>query len=292
MQELLVPVQVRFRLKLALALVTSEPLHGFPGGVLEPYMIIQTLLPLRPELATEAAEPFRFFVGFVQDHVTFQAVFPFCFVRALFTMKPRRLFFRRVLDPLVLPQSAPLPCLEVALVAFQPFDVFFWFSFRMTQFCVSVQVVFGFGLEVTLVTSKPVHSFGCGVYQVHVTSQVFFLQSSVLTIKAVKPVCFFVGFVHSHYVTFKRGFQFCFVRALFAPQPQHFFVWRVFDQFVILHSVPLFHFEVAFVALQPSAAVLFDLYVRMAQFYVFVQVIFGFALVQTLVTSNPLHKFG
>jgi hypothetical protein len=192
-------------------------------------MIIHTLLSLRPELAVEAVEPFRFFVGFVHVHVTFQAVFPFCFVGALFTLKPHHLFFGRVLVPIVLPQSAPLPCLVVAFVAFQPFDVLFDLSVRMTQFCVSVQVVFGFGLEVTLVTSKPLHSFGCGVFHQHVTSQVIFLQRPVLTIKAVKPVCFFVGFVQSNYVTFKRVFQFCFVRALFAPQPQHFFVCCVFD---------------------------------------------------------------
>jgi hypothetical protein len=198
-----VPVQVRFRLKLALALVTSEPLHGFPGGVLEPYMIIQTLLPLRPELAVEAAEPFRFFVGFVQDYVTFQAVFPFCFVGALFTLKPRRLFVGRVLGPLVFPQSVPLPCLVVAFVAFKPFDVLFGFSVRMAQFCVFVQVIFDFGLVLTLVTSKPLHSFGCGMFHQHVASQVFFLQSPVLTIEAVKPVSFFVGSVHTQYVTSK-----------------------------------------------------------------------------------------
>jgi hypothetical protein len=229
MQAFLVPVQVRYRLKFALALVTSEASHGFRGRVLEQHMIIQTLLHLRPELAVEAVEPFRFFVGFVQVRVTFQAVFPFCFVGALFTLKPHHLFFGHVLDPLVLPQSAPLPCLVVAFVAFQPFDVLFDLSVRMTQFCVSVQIVFGFGLEVTLVTSKPLHGFGCGVSHQHVPSQVIFLQRPVLTIKAVKPVCFFVGFVQSNYVTFKRIFQFCFVRALFAPQPQHFFVCCVFD---------------------------------------------------------------
>jgi hypothetical protein len=203
MQKFLVPVQVRFRLKFALALVTSEPLHGFRDGVLESHMIIETLLPLRPELAVEAAEPFRFVVGFVQDHVTFQAVFPFCFVRALFTLKPRRLIDGRVFEPLVLPQSAPLPCLVVAFVAFKPFDVLFDLSIRMAQFCVFVQVVFDFALVVTLVTSKPLHSFRCGVFHQNVASQVSFLQSPVLTIEAVKPVSFLVGFVHTQYVTSK-----------------------------------------------------------------------------------------
>jgi hypothetical protein len=224
MQESLVPVKAKFRFKFALALVTSEPSHGIRGGVLEQHMIIQALLTLRFVLAVEAVEPFRFFVGFVQVHVTFQAEFPFCFVGALFTMKPRRLFFRRVLDPLVFPQSVPLPCLVVAFVAFQPFDVFFDFFVRMAQFCVSVQVVLDFALVLTLVTSKPLHSFGCGMFDQHVTCQVFFPLTPVLTIQAVNPLCFFVEFVHSHYVTFKRGFQFCFVRALFAPQPQHIFV--------------------------------------------------------------------
>jgi hypothetical protein len=229
MQEFLVPIQVRFRLKFALALVTSEPSHGFRGGVFEQHVMSQIVLTLRPVLAVEAVEPFRFFVGFVQVRVTFQAVFPFSFVGALFTLKPHHLFFGRVLVPIVLPQSAPLPCLVVAFVAFQPFDVLFDLSVRMAQFCVSVQVVFDFGLEVTLVTSKPLHSFGCGVFHQHVTSQIIFLQRPVFTIEAVKPVCFVVGFVQSNYVTFKRVFQFCFVRALFAPQPQHFFVSCVFD---------------------------------------------------------------
>jgi hypothetical protein len=114
---------------------------------------------------------------------------------------------------------------EVAFVAPRPFDVLFDFHryVRMVQFCVFLQVVFGFALVLTLVTSKPLHSFGCGVFQVHVTSQVSFTPSPVFTIKAVKPVCFFVGFMEKH-VTSKRVFQFCFVRALFALQPQRFFV--------------------------------------------------------------------
>jgi hypothetical protein len=87
-------------------------------------------------------------------------------------MKPRRFFVRYVLVPIVLPPSAPLPCLEVAFVALQPFDVLFDVHryVRMAQLCVSVQVVFGFGLEVTLGTSKPLQSFGRGVFQQHVTS--------------------------------------------------------------------------------------------------------------------------
>jgi hypothetical protein len=101
MQVFLVPVQVRFRLKFALALVTSEPSHVFRGGVLDQYMIIQTLLTLRPVLAVEAVEPFRFFIGFVQVHVTFQFVFPYCFVRALLALKPHHLFVRRVFGLLV-----------------------------------------------------------------------------------------------------------------------------------------------------------------------------------------------
>jgi hypothetical protein len=76
MQAFLVPVQVRFRLKFALALVTSEASHGFRGRVLEQHMIIQNLLHFRPELAVEAVEPFRFFVGFVPIYVRFQVVFP------------------------------------------------------------------------------------------------------------------------------------------------------------------------------------------------------------------------
>jgi hypothetical protein len=223
MQVFLVPVQVRFRLKFALALVTSQPSHGFRGGVFEQHVMFQILLSLRPVLAVEAVEPFRFFIGFVQVHVTFQADFPFCFVGALFTLKPRRLFDGRVLGPLVFPQSVPLPCLVVAFVAFQPFDVFFGFSVRMAQFCVSVQVIFGFGLVLTLVTSKPLQSFGCGVFNQHVTCQVFFPPSPVLAIEAVIPHSFFIGFVQIH-VTSKRALQFCFVRALFTLHPQHFFV--------------------------------------------------------------------
>jgi hypothetical protein len=122
MQEFLVPIQAKFRLKFALALVTSEPSRGFRGGVLEQHVMFQILLTLRPVLAVESVEPLRFFVGFVQSQVTFQAVFPFCFVRALFTLKPRRFFVRYVLVPIVLPHSAPLPCPEVAFVAFQPFE--------------------------------------------------------------------------------------------------------------------------------------------------------------------------
>jgi hypothetical protein len=80
MQVFLVPVQVRFRLKFALALVTSEPLHGFRGSVFEQHVIFQIVFTLRPVLAVEAVEPFRFFVGFVQLHVTFQVAFPYCFV--------------------------------------------------------------------------------------------------------------------------------------------------------------------------------------------------------------------
>jgi hypothetical protein len=209
-----------------------------------------------PVLTIQAVKPLCFFIGFVQSHyVTSKREFQICF--------------------------------EIAFVALQPFNR----HVRMVQFCVFVQVIFGFGLILTLVTSKPLHSFGCGMFHQHMASQVVFLQGLVLTIEAVKPVGFFVRFVHNHYVRFKRGLQFCFERALFALQPQHFFVWCVFDQFVILHSVVVFYFEVAFVAFQPSA-VLFDLYVRMVQFYVFVQLVFGFALVLTLVTSKPLHKFG
>jgi hypothetical protein len=129
-----VPVQVRFRLKFALALVTSEPPHGFRGGVLEQHVMFQIPFHLRPVVAVEAVEPFRFFIGFVQVHVTFQVAFPSCFVRALFTVKPRRLFDGRVRGPLVCQQSVPLPCLVVAFVAFPPFDVFFGFSVRMAQF--------------------------------------------------------------------------------------------------------------------------------------------------------------
>jgi hypothetical protein len=251
MQVFLVPVQVRFRLKFALALVTSEPLHGFRGSVFEQHVIFQIVFTLRPVLAVEAVEPFRFFVGFVQLHVTFQVAFPYCFVWALLTVKPHCLFVRCVLEPLVSPQSPPLPCLEVAFVALPPFYLLFDLHsyVRMVQFCVFVQVVFDFGLVLTLVTSKPLHSFGCGVFHQHVTCQVFFPLSPVPTIQAEMPLCFFVEFVQSHYVTFKRVFLFCFVRALFAPQPQHFFVWCVFDQFVMLHFVPLFYFEIAFVAL-------------------------------------------
>jgi hypothetical protein len=103
MQVFLVPVQVRFRLKFALALVTSEPSHGFRGGVLEQHVMFQIPLHLRPVLAVEAVEPFRFFVGFVQDHVTFQVVFPFCFVGTLFTLKPHHFFVRHVFGLLVYP---------------------------------------------------------------------------------------------------------------------------------------------------------------------------------------------
>jgi hypothetical protein len=119
----------------------------------------------------------------------------------------------------------------------------------MAQFYVFLQVIFGFGLILTLVTSKPLHSFGCGVFQQHVTSQVAFPPSPVLTIEAVKPRSFFVGFVQIH-VTSERAFQFCFVRALFALQPQSFFVCCVFDQFVMLHSASVFCCEVALVTPQ------------------------------------------
>jgi hypothetical protein len=243
MQGFLVPVQVKFRLKFALALVTSEPSHGFRGGVFEHHVMFQIVLSLRPVCAVEAVEPFRFFVWFVQFHMTFQVVFPFCFVAALLTLKPHRLFVRRVLEPLVLPQLPPLPCFEIAFVALQPYV-------RMVQFCVSLQVVFDFGLVRTLVASKPLHGFGCGVFQVHVTSQVSFTPSPVLTIEAVKPLSFFVRFVQIH-VTFKRVFQFCFVRTLLALQPQRFFVCCVFDQFVIFHFASMFRFEVALVTPEP-----------------------------------------
>jgi hypothetical protein len=190
MQEFLVPVQVRFRLKFALALVTSEPSHGFRGGVFEQHVMFQILLTLRPVLAVDAVEPFRFFIGFVEVHVTFQVVFPYCFVGALLTVKPHPLFVGRVLEPLVLPQSPPLPCLEVAFVALPPFYLFLYLHryIRIVQFCVSVQVVFVFCLVLTLVTSKPLRSLGCGVFQQHVTSKVSFPLSSVLTIQTVNPL--------------------------------------------------------------------------------------------------------
>jgi hypothetical protein len=123
----------------------------------------------------------------------------------------------------VILHSVVLFYFEVAFVAFQPFDIVFALYVRMVLFYVFFQVAFGFALVLTLVTSKPLHSFECGVFHQHMTSQVSFPPSPVLTIEAVKPLCFFVGFVHSH-VTFKRVFQFCFVRALFALQPQRFFI--------------------------------------------------------------------
>jgi hypothetical protein len=124
-----------------------------------------------------------------------------------------------VFDQFVMLYSVSLSCFEVAFVALPPFNGYV----RMVQFFVFLQVVLGFGLVRTLVASKPLHSFGCGVFHQHVTSQVSFPPSPVLTIETVKPICFFVGFVQIH-VTSKRAFQFCFVRALIALQPQRFFV--------------------------------------------------------------------
>jgi hypothetical protein len=49
MQEFLVPIQAKFRLKFALALVTSEPSRGVP----EQDVMFQILLPLRPLLANQ-----------------------------------------------------------------------------------------------------------------------------------------------------------------------------------------------------------------------------------------------
>jgi hypothetical protein len=61
----LVPFQAKFRFKFALAIVSSEPSHGFRSGVLEQHVMFQILLPLPPVLAVEAVVLFRFFGGIV-----------------------------------------------------------------------------------------------------------------------------------------------------------------------------------------------------------------------------------
>jgi hypothetical protein len=76
MQAFLMPVQAIFRLKFALALVTSEPSHGLRGSVFAQHVMFQIVLSFRPVLAVDAVEPFRFFVGFVPIYVRFQVVFP------------------------------------------------------------------------------------------------------------------------------------------------------------------------------------------------------------------------
>jgi hypothetical protein len=66
MQFFLVPIQVRFRLKFAVALVTSKPLHSF-GGVFQQHVTSQVSFVLSPVLAIETVEPLGFFIRLAQS---------------------------------------------------------------------------------------------------------------------------------------------------------------------------------------------------------------------------------